>query len=83
MGYTLNLSRNGLVIESSKMFPEQTPLVIEILDKLKDCDSDKTTRFLGRVVWSSFGLTRTGKMGIEFLTQSKDIQNEYDSKEYH
>lgn len=83
MGHTLNLSRNGIVIESSKMFPEKTPLIIEVLDKLNVNDSDQTTKFLGRVVWSSFGISRTGKMGIEFLTLAKDLQNEFDSKDYH
>ena len=83
MGYTLNLSRNGIVIESSKMFPEQTSLVIEILDRLKNNNEDQTTKFMGRVVWSKLGLTRTGKMGIEFMTLSKDLIQEYESKGYN
>ena len=83
MGYTLNLSRNGIVIESSKMFPEKTPLIIEVLDKLKVNDSDRTTKFLGRVVWASYGITRTGKMGIEFVTLAKELQKEFESKDYH
>ena len=83
MGYTLNLSRNGIVIESSKMFPERTPLIIEILDKLESHSEDTTTKFLGRVVWSKYGIARTGKMGIEFLTLSKHLEQEYESKGYH
>ncbi|MGI9534614.1 MAG: PilZ domain-containing protein [Thermodesulfobacteriota bacterium] len=82
LGYTLNLSRNGIVIESSKMFPEKTPLIIEVLDKLNNDGPNIITKFLGRVVWSKFGITRTGRMGIEFLTLSKNILNEYESKGY-
>ena len=82
MGYTLNLSKNGLVIESSKMFPEKTPLIIEILDTLTGNDDDHATKFLGRVAWSKFGITNRGKMGIEFITLSRDIQQEYELKSY-
>jgi len=83
MGHTLNLSRNGIVIESSKMFPERTPLVIEVLDRLKNNNEDQTTKFVGRVVWSKLGLTRTGKMGIEFITLSKNLLQEYESRDYN
>ena len=83
-GYTLNLSRHGMVIESSKTFPENTPLIIEIRDRLSEKDDqDHITRVLGRVVWYSQGISRTSRMGIEFLTQSKDLEQEYESKEYH
>ena len=83
IGYTLNISRDGIVIESSKMFPEETPLLIEISDELKIDDNDQPTRFLGKVVWSKFGLTRTGKMGIEYLTHSKNMNNAYELRSYH
>ena len=83
-GYTINLSRHGMVIESSKTFPENTPLIIEIRDQLNDkTEQDSITRVIGRVVWYSQGISRTSKMGIEFLTQSKDLELEYESKEYH
>ena len=82
-GYTINLSRHGMVIESSKTYPEQTPLIIEILDTLSDSSNKtETTKVLGKVVWYNNGISRTGKMGIEFLTHSKELENEYDVKDY-
>ncbi len=82
-GYTINLSRHGMVIESSKTYPEQTPLIIEILDSLGDSgNKTETTKVLGKVVWYNNGISRTGKMGIEFLTHSKELENEYDVKDF-
>jgi len=80
-GYTLNLSKHGMVIESSKTYPEDTPLIIVILDKLNENEEqDQTTKVLGKVVWYLQGISRTGKMGIEFLTHSKELELEYETK---
>ena len=84
MGYTINLSRHGVVVESSKMYPEKTPLIFEVLDKLKKNEEQENgVKFIGKVVWSTYGLTNRGRMGIEFLTLSKVIENEYELKNYH
>ena len=83
MGHTMNLSRHGIVIESSRMFPKGTSLIIEILDNLSDTpNSNGPVKLIGKVVWSSqgIGLSSRGKMGIEFLTQKKEIEQAYDSK---
>ena len=82
-GYTINLSRHGMVIESSKTYPENTPIIIEILDSLGGDKTLDTTKVLGKVVWYNHGISRRGKMGIEFLTHSKELENEYDSKDFH
>jgi len=82
-GYTINLSRHGMVIESSRTYAENTPIVIEILDALNKKDVNATTKVLGKVVWYNEGVSRTSKMGIEFLTHSQELEIEYESKEYH
>jgi len=83
-GYTINLSRHGMVIESSKTYPEQTPLIIEFLDTLNDNENkNDTTKVIGKVVWYNQGISRTGKMGIEFLTDSKVLELEYETKDFH
>ena len=83
-GYTINLSRHGMVIESSRTYVENTPIVIEILDALNNSkDINATTKVLGKVIWYNEGVSRTSKMGIEFLTYSQDLELEYESKEYH
>lgn len=82
-GYTLNLSRFGTVIESSRMFPKGTSLIIEILDKLSNVpNNNQTVTLIGKVVWYSpgIGISSTGKMGIEFLTHRKELEDAYDSK---
>ena len=81
-GYTINLSRHGMVIESSKTYPENTPLVIEILDRLGESE-EASTKVLGKVVWYNKGISNTGKMGIEFLTQSKNLEHEFEERDYH
>ena len=79
IGHTMNFSRFGIQIESSKVFPPGTPLVVEILDKLSFSDSNSNQiTFIGKVAWASKGISNTSTMGIEFLTQSKDIENEYE-----
>ena len=83
VGYTVNLSRHGVVVESSKMYPEKTPLIFEILDNIDIDNPEKGVKFIGKVVWSSYGLTRRGRMGIEFMTHSKVIEKEYEQKSYH
>ena len=83
-GYTLNLSRHGMVIESSKTYPENTPLVIEVMDVFSENDDNTSTaKVLGKVVWYNQGISKTSKMGIEFLTQSKELEHEYELKDYH
>ena len=83
-GYTLNLSRHGMVIESSRTYAENTPIIIEILDALNDNkDVNATTKVLGKVVWYNKGISQTSKMGIEFLSHSQDLELEYESREYH
>jgi len=82
-GYTINLSRHGMVIESSRTYTENTPIIIEILDSLNDNkDINATTKVLGKVVWYNKGISQTSRMGIEFLTYSQDLELEYESKEY-
>ncbi len=83
-GYTLNLSRHGMVVESSKTYPEETLLMFEILDNLNENEEqDQKTKVLGKVVWYLQGISRTSKMGIEFLTHSKDLELGYENKENH
>jgi len=78
MGHTVNFSKMGLQIEATKLFPRGTPLVVEILDNLTPSGSDKPITFLAKVVWAKRDISKRGKMGIEFLTQSKEIDDEYD-----
>ena len=78
MGHTVNFSKMGIQIESTKLYPPGTPLVIEILDKLTSASGNNTATFLGKVIWSEKGITQRGNMGIEFLTQSKVIEREYE-----
>ena len=78
MGHTINFSKMGLQIEATKLFPPGTPLVVEILDVLNPSSNGDKITFLARVVWAKKGITNRGKMGIEFLTQSKEIDDEYD-----
>ena len=78
IGHTVNFSKMGIQIESNKLYPPGTPLVIEILDKLSAASGNSSTTFLGKVVWSEQGITKRGNMGIEFLTQSKTIESEYE-----
>ena len=83
IGHTMNFSKFGIQIESSKVFPPGTPLIIEILDKLSFSDSNSSQiSFIGKVVWATRGISNTSTMGIEFLTQSKDIENEYEKISY-
>jgi len=83
IGHTMNFSKFGIQIESSKVFSPGTPLVIEILDRLSfsESNSSKIT-FIGKVIWAERGISHTSRMGIEFLTQSKDIENEYERISY-
>ena len=83
IGHTMNFSRFGIQIESSKIFAPGTHLVIEIQDKLSFSDSNsKHITFIGKVAWAARGLSNTSRMGIEFITQSKDIENEYEKISY-
>jgi len=78
IGITMNFSKFGIQIESSKIFSPGTPLVIEVLDKLSFSDPNSNKiNFIGKVKWAARGLSNTSTMGIEFLTQCKDIENEY------
>ena len=78
IGYTVNLSRNGIQVESIKLFPPGTPLVFIILDNLSENDDNSEITFLGKVVWAKKGITNRGNMGIEFLTQSVEIENAFE-----
>jgi len=79
IGHTMNFSRFGIQIESSKVYAPDTPLVIEILDKLSFSDSNSSQiTFIGKVIWAKRGISNTSTMGVEFLTQCKDIENEYE-----
>jgi len=83
IGHTMNFSRFGIQIESSKVYPPGTPLVVEIIDKLSFSNSNSNhITFIGKVVWASKGISNTSKMGIEFLTQSKEIESEYEKISY-
>lgn len=83
IGHTMNFSRFGIQIESSKVYPPGTPLVIEILDRLSFSDSNSSQiTFIGKVVWATKGISNTSTMGIEFLTQTKDIETEYEKISY-
>lgn len=68
-GHTLNLSLHGTVIETARVFPRGTTLLIEIMDNTNN-DGVPTDPLIlnGVVVWAqrSLGLTHRGKMGIEF-----------------
>ena len=77
IGHTVNFSKLGIQIESTKLYPPGTPLIIEIMDKLSFATTTKATTFLGKVVWSSRGISQRGNMGIEYLTQSTIIETEY------
>ena len=46
-------------------------------------DNTSTAKVLGKVVWYNQGISNTSKMGIEFLTQSKELEHEYELKDYH
>ena len=79
IGHTMNFSKFGIQIESLKVFAPGTPLVIEILDRLSFSDSNSSQiTFIGKVIWATRGISNTNTMGIEFLTQCKDIENEYE-----
>ena len=83
MGHTLNLSLHGIVVESSRMFPRGTSLIVEILDSISNAPSSSDpVRLIGKVVWSSqgIGLSSRGKMGIEFLTLKKEIEQAYNTR---
>ena len=83
IGHTMNFSKFGIQIESSKIYPPGTPLIIEILDRLSFSDSNSSQiTFIGKVVWATKGISNTSTMGIEFLTQCKDIENEYEKISY-
>ena len=83
IGHTMNFSRFGIQIESSKLFAPGTPLVIEILDKLSFSKAQNSSiTFIGKVVWATRGVSTTGRMGVEFLTECKDIENEYEKIAY-
>ena len=77
IGYTVNLSSNGIQVESIKLFPPDTPLVFVILDNLSDNEDNGGITFLGKVVWAKKGITNRGNMGVEFLTQSIEIDNAF------
>ncbi|MGI9553665.1 MAG: PilZ domain-containing protein [Thermodesulfobacteriota bacterium] len=78
IGHTVNFSKMGIQIESTKLYSPGTPLVIEIVDNLNFASSNGAITFLGKVVWALRGIEKRGNMGIEFLTQCKDIENEYE-----
>ena len=79
IGHTLNLSKYGLLIEASKLFNPGTHLVVEILDKLTYATQPNSpVTFVAKVRWATRGINNVGKMGIEFLTHSKEIEREFE-----
>ena len=78
IGHTINFSKYGVLVESSKLFNPGTHLILEMLDGLNNSTlPDSTINFAGKVVWATRGISNVGRMGIEFLTLCKEIEMEY------
>jgi hypothetical protein len=75
MGYTFNIARDGISIESPRIYGRGTKINIYIKtgkENLDDSYREETLQFEGVISWASHSLPgRPSKMGIKFKNPDK------------
>jgi hypothetical protein len=84
VGYTFNLSENGIGIKANRVFSPRSNIVIEIYtsgSNLEESSMGEIIRIEGTVVWASPAFPGIlPAMGIKFTSRTNDIKSLYQQR---
>jgi PilZ domain-containing protein len=84
VGYTFNLSENGIGIEANRVFSPRSNIAIQMYvsgDDLEESSMDEIVRVEGTVAWTSPALPgMLPAMGIKFSSGSNEIKRMFQQR---